>query len=84
MPKSIAKNLKEPQPTSGAPGPQMKSVCHSRQQTLIALPHRLAVARTNVYDDAMEFWVVVREHGSHEESHEQEERCKSKEKLEAT
>lgn len=42
------------------------------------------MARTNVYDGAMEYWVVVREHGSHEESHEQQERTKSTEALDAT
>lgn len=39
--------------------------------------------RQNVYDDAYEFWVVVRERGSHEQVQEVEERKKSKQKLEA-
>ena len=79
-PKSFVKNLKELTRISGAPGTQIKTVCHSHHEIL----PRLAMARTNVYDGAMEYWVVVREHGSHEESHEQQERTKSTEALDAT
>ena len=39
--------------------------------------------RQNVYDQAYEFWVVVRERGSHEQVQEVEERKKSTQKLEA-
>lgn len=33
--------------------------------------------RTNVYDNVMEYWVCVREHGAYEEEHEIQEKKRS-------
>lgn len=39
--------------------------------------------RKNLYDEVTEYWVVVRERGSHEQLHEVENTTKSTEKLQA-
>ena len=58
------------------PGPQLDGLEGLQVQTpnSLALAHQL---RTNVYDNIVEYWVTVREHGAYEEEHEILERKKS-------
>ena len=55
--------------THTRPGPQLDGLEGLQVQTpnSLALAHQL---RTNVYDNIVEYWVTVREHGAYEEEHE--------------